>query len=230
MENKVKILIAEDDVNLARTMSAYLSDKGYMVTHCTNGEDAYEAFCKDRFDLCLLDIMMPIKDGFTLAQDIRKNNHKIPIIFISAKNSPEDMIHGLNLGADDFIPKPFILELLYAKINAVLRRTYQKANEELQSLPIGKYTFFYTRQVLEFNGSERKLTSKEAELLFLLLSKRNEILERSFTLKKIWGDDSYYNARSMDVYVTKIRKYLKEDPNIDLINVHGVGFKLVIAK
>ena len=230
MENKVKILIAEDDVNLARTMSAYLSDKGYMVTHCTNGEDAYEAFCKDRFDLCLLDIMMPIKDGFTLAQDIRKNNHKIPIIFISAKNSPEDMIHGLNLGADDFIPKPFILELLYAKINAVLRRTYQKANEELQSLPIGKYTFFYTRQVLEFNGSERKLTSKEAELLFLLLSKRNEILERSFTLKKIWGDDSYYNARSMDVYVTKIRKYLKEDPNIDLINVHGVGFKLVITK
>jgi len=230
MENKVKVLIAEDDVNLARALNAYLSDKGYVVTHYTNGEDAYEAFCKDRFDLCLLDVMMPIKDGFTLAQDIRKNNHKIPIVFISAKNSPEDMIHGLNLGADDYIPKPFMLELLWAKINAVLRRTYQKANEELQNLPIGKYTFYYTRQVLDFNGSERKLTSKEAELLFLLLSKRNEILERSFTLKKIWGDDSYYNARSMDVYITKIRKYLKEDPNIDLINVHGVGFKLVIAK
>ena len=230
MDNKIKILIAEDDVNLARTMNAYLSDKGCIVAHCPNGEEAYEAFCKERFDFCLLDVMMPIKDGFTLAQDIRKNNHKTPIVFISAKNSSEDMIHGLNLGADDYIPKPFTLELLWAKINAVLRRTHQKAREELQCLPIGKYTFYYTRQLLEYNNSERRLTSKEAELLFLLLGKKNEILERSFTLKKIWRDDSYYNARSMDVYITKLRKYLKEDPNINLINVHGVGFKLVIAK
>jgi len=230
MENKIKMLIAEDDTNLARALNAYLSDKGCIITCCANGENAYETFCKENFDICLLDVMIPVKDGFSLARDIRKNNHKIPIIFISEKKSAEDMIHGLNLGADDYIPKPFVLELLWARINAVLRRVYQKANEESQSLPLGKYTFYYTGQMLESKISKRRLTSKEAEILFLLLSKKNEVLERSFILKKVWGDDSYYNARSMDVYITKIRKYLREDPDINLINVHGVGFKLVIAK
>ena len=230
MEHKIRMLIAEADVNLARALNAYLSDKGYITTLCANGEDAYETFCKNSFDICLLDVMMPVKDGFTLAQDIRRNNHKTPIIFISAKDSPEDMVYGLNLGADDYIPRPFTLELLWARINAILRRTCQKAKEELQKLPIGNYMFYYTRQILELTGSERKLTTREAELLFLLLSKKNEILERSFTLKKIWGGDTYYNARSMDVYIAKIRKYLKGDPNIKLINIHGVGFKLIIAK
>src|SRR5574344_565902 len=217
---EIKILLAEDDVNLGGVLNSYLTAKGYAVTHCTNGNDAYEAFCRENYDVCLLDVMMPLKDGFTLAKEIRKNNNKIPIIFITAKNMDEDMIQGLNIGADDYIPKPFPMDLLIARLQAVLRRTLSIDQEDQESRNIGKYTFYYTRQILEINGKECKLTSKEADLLNLLVDHQNEVLERPFTLKKLWGDDSYYNARSMDVYITKLRKYLKEDPNIDLINVH----------
>lgn len=223
----IKILFAEDDVNLGKVLTTYLTGKGYQIQHATNGEVAYELFCKDNFDICLIDVMMPLIDGFTLAMEIRKLDKKIPIIFLTAKNLQEDMIKGLTIGGDDYITKPFSIEVLVARIQALLRRTTEPEKEE-EIVQLGSITFDRKRQTLTIQGKETKITTREVELLQMLIDKKNDVLERGYALKKIWGDDSYYNARNMDVYITKLRKYFKSEPKIQIINVHGIGFKFIM--
>lgn len=223
----IKILFAEDDVNLGKVLTTYLTKKEYEISHATNGEIAYEIFCKGTFDICLIDVMMPLMDGFTLAQEIRKLDKNIPIIFLTAKNLQEDMIKGLSIGGDDYITKPFSIDVLVARIQALLRRTNSNA-EENDIIELGSITFDKKRQTLKINGEETKITTREAALLTMLVEKKNNVLERGYALKKIWGDDSYYNARNMDVYITKLRKYFKSEPSIQIINVHGIGFKFVM--
>ncbi|MDP4281400.1 MAG: response regulator transcription factor [Bacteroidota bacterium] len=231
-KNPVRLLLAEDDRNLGNILKNYLEAKGYSTTLCINGQEASETFNKKEFDFCILDIMMPVKDGFTVAKEIRAVNKKIPILFLTAKSMQDDKLKGFEVGADDYITKPFSMEELLLRIQAILRRTEDsnKNNTSTNIFKIGKYTFDYNRQVLSIHGNEQKLTSKEAGLLQLLCTNANEVLERSIALNKIWSDDSYFNARSMDVYIVKLRKYLKEDPTVELINVHGIGFKLVMNK
>ena len=229
---KTKVLLAEDDKNLGSVLKSYLEAKGYPTTLCVNGQEAYNKFTSDKFDFCIVDVMMPVKDGFTLAKEIREIDKKTPILFLTAKSMQEDKIKGFELGADDYITKPFSMEELLLRMRAIIRRTTESKNMEASRTiyEVGKFTFDYNRQLLKYNSEEQKLTSKETELLKMLCDNVNNVLDRSIALKKIWQDDSYFNARSMDVYITKLRKYLKEDDKIDLINVHGIGFKLVINK
>ncbi len=224
----VKILFAEDDVNLGKVLAAYLTEKGYVVSHATNGEIAYELFCQNTFDICLIDVMMPLMDGFTLAQEIRKVDKKIPIIFLTAKSLQEDMIKGLTIGGDDYITKPFPRDVLVARIQALLRRTAHQEEETNIYQLTDSIVFDKKRQIVTIQGEEKKITTREVELLLLLIDKKNDVLERGYALKKIWGDDSWYNSRNMDVYINKLRKLFKADNSIQIINVHGVGFKLII--
>ena len=230
METKRKILIAEDDVNLGKVLSSYLAAKGFEITLCENGEQAYEAFLKEDYNLCLLDIMMPIKDGYTLSAEIRNRDKEIPIIFMSVKSMEEDVLKGFQMDVDDYIIKPFSIEELLMRIQAILRRSL-KPEDEIQTFNIGKLIFDSNRQLLIFRKNKQiKLTSKETALLLVLCKKMGNVVNRSYILNKVWDNNDYYNARSMDVYINKLRKYLSEDPNVSLINVHGVGFKLAIRK
>ncbi len=231
MSEKNTILLAEDDQNLGGILKSYLEAKGFPTNLSVDGKEALENFKRGEFDFCILDVMMPVMDGFTLAKEIRKIDKDIPILFLTAKAMQEDKIMGFEAGADDYLTKPFSMEELLMRIKAILRR-YNEANEKKPDNSIfefGNYTFDYNRQILLNNSKEQKLTSKEAELLKLLCENINNVLDRSVALNKIWYDDSYFNARSMDVYITKLRKYLKEDESVNLINVHGVGFKLVVS-
>jgi len=228
MEKKVKILLAEDDKNLGNILKTYLEAKGYPTVLGEDGKEALEHFKRDQFEFCVFDIMMPVMDGFTLASKIRKMDKEVPILFLSAKAMQEDKLHGFEVGADDYMTKPFSMEELLVRIKAILRRSATAATEK-SVFRFGNFNFDYNRQLLEIKGEQQKLTSKEAELLKLLCENMNNVLDRTVALNKIWFDDSYFNARSMDVYITKLRKYLKEDPTVELINVHGVGFKLVVG-
>ena len=229
-KNQIRVLLAEDDRNLGNILKNYLDAKGYLTTLCINGEEATETFFRKDFDFCILDIMMPVKDGFAVAREIRAVNSKVPVLFLTAKSLQEDKLKGFETGADDYITKPFSMEELLLRMQAILRRTEEtvKNPEQENIFNIGQYVFDFNRQLLTFRGKELKLTSKEASLLRLLCTNANQVLERSVALNKIWQDDSYFNARSMDVYIVKLRKYLKEDPSVELINVHGIGFKLVM--
>jgi DNA-binding response OmpR family regulator len=232
-KNPIRLLLAEDDRNLGGILKNYLDAKGYQTTLCLNGQEASETFNKKEFDFCILDIMMPVKDGFMVAKEIRSLNKKVPILFLTAKSLQEDKLKGFETGADDYITKPFSMEELLMRMQAILRRTddqVRTGGDNQTVFKIGKYTFDFNRQLLTMRGKEQKLTSKEAGLLRLLCTNVNQVLERSVALNKIWNDDSYFNARSMDVYIVKLRKYLKEDPSVELINVHGIGFKLVMNK
>lgn len=224
-----KILLAEDDQNLSLILKNYLNAKGFDTQLYKNGEEAIKGFWAEHFDFCIIDIMMPVKDGFTLAAEIRKQDADIPIIFLTAKSMHEDILKGFQVGADDYLTKPFNMDELMARVNAVLKRTSQKESHS-GIYKIGKFTFDSTQQKLMIEDQVHKLTSKESQLLKLLVENKNNILERSKALKEIWHDDSYFNARSMDVYITKIRKYLKKDPQLELMNVHGTGFKLIENK
>lgn len=226
---KTKILLAEDDKNLGSVLKAYLEAKGFGTTLCQDGKEALETYKRNEFDFCILDIMMPVMDGFTLAKEIRKLDSHIPFLFLTAKSMQEDKVQGFELGADDYLTKPFSMEELLLRIKAIRRRIEENAvaKPEDSTFTFGNYTFDHNRQILEIDGNPQKLTSKEADLLKLLCQNMNNVLDRSVALNKIWFDDSYFNARSMDVYITKLRKYLKDDPKVELINVHGVGFKLV---
>jgi DNA-binding response OmpR family regulator len=228
--NELKVLLAEDDKNLGAVLKAYLEAKGYQTTLCVNGKEAFDFFNKKKFDFCIVDVMMPVKDGFTLAQEIRKLDKHIPILFLTAKSMQEDKIRGFEIGGDDYLTKPFSMEELLMRMKAILRRVHEGESGESKAAvyKLGRMTFDYNRQLLTSPGTESKLTSKEAELLKLLSENANEVLDRSVALNRIWQDDSYFNARSMDVYITKLRKYLKEDPSVELLNVHGIGFKLVL--
>jgi DNA-binding response OmpR family regulator len=229
---KIRILLAEDDENLSFMLEQYLIQKGYDVTVKSNGQDAFDVFCKKPFDLLILDVMMPKLDGFNLARKIREINQNVPIIFLTAKGSKEDTLEGFNAGGDDYITKPFSMDELIARINAILKRTNAfKAIESDQNVfEIGDYTFYYNEKELIHNPSKEKmsLTTKEADLLRLFAIHKNDLLDRSFALKSVWGDDNYYNSRSMDVYIAKLRKYLSKDENISIVNVHGKGFKLYV--
>ncbi len=229
MDAKIKILLAEDDENLGLLLKEYLIAKGYQTDLFPDGEAAYHGFMRNTYQLCLLDVMMPKKDGFTLAKDIRMINADIPIIFLTAKNLKEDVIEGFKIGADDYMTKPFSMEELIFRIEAIFRRiSPDQSQNESTSFKIGKYAFDAHKQILSLNEKEIKLTTKESELLRLLAINANKILERNYALKAIWIDDNYFNARSMDVYITKLRKHLKEDETVEIINVHGKGYKLIM--
>lgn len=226
------ILLVEDDPNLGQLVQEYLTMKGYATDRATDGNQGMQQFMAAHYDLCIFDVMMPKKDGFTLAKEVRMAGRDVPIIFLTAKSMQEDTIQGFRAGADDYITKPFSMEELLLRIQAILRR-YQRSTDvaEPTTYRIGSLTFDYQHQLLGHDGGDgqsQKLTSKESELLRLLAQNLNQPVSRSFALKMVWGDDSYFNARSMDVYVTKLRKYLKPDPAVQLVNVHGEGFKLVV--
>ena len=228
--SKAKLLVVEDDPNLGDILKEYLEMKGYEPTLCRDGEEGWNKFKKDKFDLCLLDIMMPKKDGFTLAKEIKKVQEDLPILFLTAKNQKDDIIEGLKIGADDYLTKPFSMEELLLRITAILRRT-QKSTEvvSLKTYSFGDFVLHYDEQFIEGPEGRHKLTSKENELIRLLASEINKLVNRSHALKQIWGDDSYFNARSMDVYLSKIRKILKDDPKVQIITIHGEGFKMVVT-
>jgi DNA-binding response OmpR family regulator len=226
--NNIRILLAEDDSNLGLLLRNYLTAKNYETVLFINGSLALKAFPTGSFEMCIMDIMMPEMDGITLAREIRLINPDIPIIFLTAKNQKEDIIEGFKSGADDYITKPFSMEELLYRIEAILRRTTSPAmNRKSESYTIGGYSFDPLKQMLVFNDQTIKLTTKESELLELLCRHGSEILERNFALKTIWIDDNYFNARSMDVYITRLRKYLKKDPSVKILNVHGRGYKLI---
>jgi len=227
-----KILLVEDDPNLGLLTQDYLQLKGkFDVVLCTDGEEGLRAFTKQSFDLLILDVMMPKKDGFTLGQDVRKLNQDVPIIFATAKGMIEDKTQAYNLGGDDYITKPFRIEELLLRVNALLKRaeSAERREEKQSAFKIGAYDFDYSAQIISINGSQQKLSTKEAELLRLLCLKQNEVLTREEALLNIWHDDNYFNGRSMDVFLSKIRKYLKDDPSVEIINVHGRGYKLLVS-
>lgn len=224
----ISILLAEDDINLGNLLKNYLTVKNYETVLCVNGVEALEAFNKNNFDLCIFDIMMPEMDGLTLAREIRKINTVTPVIFLTAKSQEEDILEGFRSGADDYITKPFSMEELLYRIQAILKRTTTAANiRKQESYDIGKYVFNVVNQTLKLDDNVINLTTKESELLELLCMYGKDILERNYALKSIWIDDNYFNARSMDVYITRLRKYLKKDPSVRILNVHGKGYKLI---
>lgn len=226
---QVKILLAEDDANLGLLLKEYLIAKGYNTTLCEDGDKAYDEFLKNPYDLCIFDIMMPHRDGFTLSKDIRLINSEIPIIFLTAKSMKEDVLEGFKLGADDYMTKPFSMEELLVRIEAVLRRTSGVKSENTQEeFKLGRFVFDSKKQFLQDGDVTTKLTTKESELLKLLCNNVNKVLERNLALRTIWSDDNYFNARSMDVYITKLRKHLRPEPGIEIINVHGRGYKLIM--
>ncbi len=225
-----KVLLVEDDPNLGMLLQEYLNLKGYKADLAPNGDEGLSLFVKNKYDICIFDVMMPKKDGFTLAKEIRMSDTEVPIIFLTAKTQKDDTLQGFRIGADDYMTKPFSMEELQARIQAILRRKQGAAGPAPSKFSFGSFEFDHTQQTLHHNGQQNKLTGKESELLKMLCENLGRPVSRSIALKTIWGDDSYFNARSMDVYVTKLRKFLKADESIQIINLHGEGFKLVVAE
>lgn len=226
----MKLLLAEDDLNLGELLSSFLKSKGYEVDLVRNGKEAFSLFNEKKFDFCVFDVMMPEMDGFTLAKEIRELDKKVPILFLTAKSMKEDKLQGFAIGADDYLTKPFSMEELLARIAAISRRTDQTEETNSEEFLVGGIKYEPTYRLLHLKDGEKKLTTKENQLLHLLIKNKNEILDRQATLRAIWGDDNYFNGRSMDVYIAKIRKLLKEDENVEIMNVHGKGFKLVVKE
>jgi len=230
-----KILLVEDDQNFGDVLRSYLEMHDYEVTLATDGAEGLESYSQGEYDLCIFDVMMPKKDGFTLAEEIRQQDEDMPIIFLTAKTMKDDVLKGFRIGADDYITKPFNSEELLYRIQAILKRSQTKADprEEIKEFNIGKYHFNYPLRILTYDPDgpeeeENKLSPKEAQLLRMFAMYMNDILPRSEALTKIWGEDNYFTARSMDVFVTKLRKYLKKDENIEIVNIHGNGFQLLV--
>jgi len=223
-KDKRKILLAEDDMNLGVLLVDYLENEGFEVKLCKDGEMALRAFKNSSFDLCLLDVMMPRMDGFTLAEAIRAADKKIPVIFITAKSLKEDKLKGYDLGADDYITKPFDEEELLWKIKAVIRRIPENKSESVEAVALGKYNFDFHNQSLILNGKTRRITEKESDIVRYLSENRNIVIKRDKMLEDLWGENDYFLGRSLDVFITKIRKYLGEDPALSIENVFGVGF------
>lgn len=228
MSKKTTILLAEDDENLGHLLHTYLKSKGFEAELARNGKAAFEKFTGGKYDFCILDVMMPEMDGFTLAKEIREIDRKVPILFLTAKSMKEDKLTGFSIGADDYLTKPFSMEELLARVNAIMRRVETTGSGEDHHLFVGKIKYEPELRLLHLVEGAKKLTTKENQLLELLVKNENEILDRQATLRAIWGDDNYFNGRSMDVYIAKLRKLLKEDPAIEIMNVHGKGFKLIV--
>ena len=228
MDSKLHILLCEDEESLGMLVREYLQAKGYNAELFLDGEAGFKAFTRGKYDMCLLDVMMPKMDGFTLAKEIRMLNADIPIIFLTAKNLKDDILEGFKLGADDYLTKPFSMDELVYRMEAILRRVRGKGQNKVTRYIMGKFTFDTQRQLLTIGNKQTKLTTKESELLSLLCANANEVLEREMALKTIWIVDNYFNARSMDVYITKLRKHLKDDPSIDINGVHGKGYRLIV--
>ncbi|WP_299051506.1 response regulator transcription factor [uncultured Polaribacter sp.] len=223
--SKIKVLLAEDEESLGMIVKESLESRGFNVFHAKNGIEALEIYQSEKIDILVLDVMMPLKDGFTLAKEIREENSLIPIIFLTAKSQASDVVEGFNHGGNDYLKKPFSMEELIIRIKALLSRITLQPN--LQHLQIGHFTFNKTKQILEFQSEITQLTHRESELLFYLYQKKNQVLDRSFILNKLWGNDDFFNARSMDVFITKLRKKLKKDTSIQIINIRGYGYKLI---
>ncbi|TXD46395.1 response regulator transcription factor [Polaribacter sp. IC073] len=223
--NNIKVLLAEDEASLGLIVKESLESRGFTVFHAKNGKEALE-FYKDKHpDILVLDVMMPIKDGFTLAKEIRLENKAIPIIFLTAKSQTSDVLEGFKHGGNDYLKKPFSMEELIVRIKSLLHRVALKTNSENRI--IGNYSFNLTKQTLTFSTEEQTLTHREAALLFYLYENKNEVLDRTFILNKLWGNDDFFNARSMDVFISKLRKKLNKDQNIQILNVRGFGYKLI---
>ncbi len=222
----IKLLVAEDDPNLGLILKTFLTQKGFTVYLATDGEEAVRAHQYEDIDACLLDVMMPIKDGFTVAQEIRTVDKRIPIIFITAKNLESDVLRGFSVGADDYITKPFSMEELLARLNATMRRTFDDGKPEKNIFRMGSIVFDYGHRKMTCGDNTRVLTSREADLLRLFAVNFNQVVERSVALQRIWKNEDFFAARSMDVYITKLRKYLSVDPSIKILNIHSIGFKL----
>ena len=227
-ENKLHILLCEDEESLGMLVREYLQAKGYDAELFLDGEAGYRAFMKGKYDMCLLDVMMPKMDGFALAREIRLVNSDVPIIFLTARNLKDDILEGFKLGADDYLTKPFSMDELVYRMEAILRRVRSKSQHVVEQYQLGNFTFDTRRQTLTIGDKQTKLTTKESELLTMLCTHVNDVLERELALKTIWIDDNYFNARSMDVYITKLRKHLKDDPEIEINNVHGKGYRLIV--
>jgi len=225
---KPHLLYVEDDESLSFVTRDNLELQGYQITYCADGTEAMDVVRKQSFDLCVLDVMLPGVDGFTIAEEIRKSNADVPIIFLTAKSLKEDKIHGLKIGADDYITKPFSIEELILKIEIFLKRNKITSNKpsEVVQLEIGKYTFNYKNLELQNNETIRTLTQKEADLLRFFIQNKNEVLKRAQILESLWGEDDYFMGRSLDVFISRLRKYLKDDEQLKIENIHGVGFRL----
>lgn len=223
--SRIKVLLAEDEASLGMIVKESLETRNFIVFHAKDGDEALNIYTEERPDILVLDVMMPLKDGFSLAKEIRIKDKTTPILFLTAKSQVSDVVEGFNTGGNDYLKKPFSMEELIVRIKALLNRITLKI--DLQNIVIGKYTFNFNKQVLIFNGDQQQLTHRETQLLFYLYDKKNEILDRSFILNKLWGNDDFFNARSMDVFITKLRKKLKKDPDIEIINSRGYGYKLI---
>lgn len=227
---KIKILLAEDDINLGSLLEQYLQAKGYATDLYKDGAEAIKGFQTKSYDFCIVDVMMPKKDGYELTKEIRDIRPNIPVIFLTAKTLKEDVLKGFETGADDYITKPFNMQELLFRIEAILRRTDSSSDSRKDTYRLGIFTFDTNKQLLTSENDTIKLTTKESELLKLLCQNMNNMLERNYALKTIWQDDNYFNARSMDVYITKLRKILKPDERIQIINIHGKGYKLIVSE
>ncbi|HBB93120.1 MAG TPA: DNA-binding response regulator [Bacteroidales bacterium] len=224
-----KVLFVEDEQSLGLIVKESLESRGFEVRYCQDGKTGFHAYQEFKPDICLLDIMMPVKDGFTLAQEIRKMDSVTPIIFLTARSQTADVVKGFEIGANDYIKKPFSIEELIVRIHARLNHPGDalKSEDEATVFQISAYLFDYHKQTLEFRTQMTKLTHREAEILRLLCINRSQVVERSFVLKKVWGDDNFFNARSMDVFITKLRKHLQYDSNVEILNVRGIGYKMI---
>ena len=227
--NQLSILLCEDDPNLGRLLSDYLKAKGFETTWAKDGVEGLKEFHRNAFDFIILDVMMPRKDGYQVAEEIRRENKHLPILFLTARSTNEDTLEGFKVGADDYMTKPFSMEELVLRIQAILRRSaaLPEEGEEVTEFKVGLYAYDYNTQSLNLKGEPQRLTTKENELLFMLCKHKNALLERSHALRNIWGDANYFNGRSMYVYIAKLRKHLRGDDRIEILNVHGKGFKLV---
>lgn len=230
MQMKAKILLVEDDVNLGFIISDHLKTQGYEVSLCTNGVDALVSFNQNEFHLCVFDIMMPLKDGFTLAKDVRKTDQKIPILFLTAKTMTKDRIEGFKSGGDDYLTKPFSMEEFSYRVKSLLKRIDVLPEKEEAIIKIGTYSFHVDSYLLQNKSYEKKLTKKEAQILRILCKNIGQVTPREIILNAVWGQDDYFAGRSMDVFITKLRKYLKEDDAVKIENIHGIGFKLSIIQ
>jgi DNA-binding response OmpR family regulator len=230
-DTKATILLVEDDLNLGFVIQDALKRKGYAVHLCRDGKEGLRKFNEQPYDLCVLDVMLPQKDGFSLAEDIRLVNAQVPIVFLTAKSQAEDRIAGFKAGGDDYLTKPFSHEELILRIEAILRRTHGRGDDprERDRFEVGSFTFDHRNLMLSHPTEERKLTKKEGEVLRLLCMHQDQVLPRELVLNMVWGDDTYFLGRSLDVFISRLRKYLKSDPNVAIVNVHGVGFKLVVG-